>query len=146
VIDPTTNQSRKQSLNVAPGERRDIDVDFGPPGAVCPRPEESTPVGKVPTISLIAGSVGAGFVLIGAGFGIIGALKRGGLDDCKPNCSDDRIDGVRPFFVAGDLIAGVGIVSLAVGAISYFMLQPKKQPKATATSWYVGPGGVGATF
>lgn len=145
VVDPTTNQSRKQSLNLVPGEKRDIDVDFARPGAVCPRPQESTPIGKVPTISLIAGTVGAGFVLIGAGLGIVGASKRSDLDDCKPVCTDDRVDSVRPFFIAGDIVAGVGVVALALGAISYFVLQPKKQTPST-TGWYFGPTGPGAKF
>lgn len=144
VLDPTTNQSRKESLNMVPTERRDIEVDFAPAGAVCPRPQESTPIGKVPTISLIAGSVGLGFVLLGGTLGIIGASKRGDLDDCKPSCSDDRVDSVRPFFIAGDVFAAVGVVGMALGAISYFMLQPKKPP--TATGWYFGPKGVGGTF
>ena len=143
VLDPTTNQSRKQSLNLGPGEKRDIDIDFARPGAVCPHPSESTPIGKVPTISLIAGSVGAGFVLLGAGLGIVGAVKRGGLDDCKPNCTDDRVDGVRPFFIAGDITAGIGLVAIAIGAISYFVLQPKTQQK---TGWHFGPNGAGASF
>lgn len=144
VVDPTTNQSRKQSLNMSPGEKRDIDVDFAPPGAVCPRPQQSTPIGKVPTISLIAVTVGAGFVLTGAGLGLVGASKRSDLDDCKPSCSDERVDAVRPFFIAGDVLAGVGVVALALGAISYFVLQPKRQ--TTAASWYFGPSGAGATF
>lgn len=150
VVDPTTNLQRKQSLNLAAGEKRDIDIDFARPGAVCPKREESTPIGKVPTISLIAGTVGAGFVLIGAGLGIGGAIKRGNLDDCKPNCSDDRVDAVRPFFIAGDIFAGVGIVAVALGAISYFMLQPttkKFNPAGTTTTgWFLTPSGAGATF
>ena len=150
VVDPITNASRKQTLNVAAGEKRDIDVDFAPPGAVCPKHEQSTPIGKVPTLSLVAGTVGAGFVLIGAGLGIGGAVKRSNLDDCKPSCSDERVDAVRPFFIAGDVFAGVGVVALALGAISYFMLQPptKKSLPAgsTTTGWFLTPSGAGATF
>ena len=150
VVDPVTNASRKQMLNLMPGEKRDIDIDFAAPGAVCPKHEEATPIGKVPTLSLIAGTVGAGFVLLGAGLGIAGAVKRGNLDDCKPTCSDDRVDAVRPFFIAGDVFAGVGLVAVALGAISYFMLQPppkKLNPAGTTnTGWLVTPAGVGATF
>ena len=152
VVDPRTNSSRTQTFNLVSGEKRDIDVDFARPGAVCPRPQESTPIGRVPTISLIAGTVGAGFVLVGAGLGIVGATKRSDLDDCKPFCSADRVDSVRPFFIAGDIVAGVGVLALALGAISYFALQPKKHTPTTgsntgsSTQWYFGPTGAGATF
>jgi hypothetical protein len=142
VVDPRTNQSRRQDMNLAAGESRDLDVDFAPPGAVCPRPLESTPFGNVPTISVIALSVGAGFILIGGGLGIVGASKRGDLDDCKPHCSDSRINAVRPFFVAGDILGAVGIVGVALGAISYFALQQK--PKTTG--WHFTPDGVAGSF
>lgn len=142
VVDPATNQEKKESMSLGAGEKRDVDIDFARPGAVCPRPSQDTPIGKVPTISLVTGTVGAGFLVIGAGLGIVGAVKRGDLDDCKPNCSDSRINSVRPFFVTGDILAGVGLLAVAVGAISYFVLQPSH----AKTGWFVTPDGAGATF
>lgn len=144
VIDPGTNQEKRETMSLGAGERRDVDIDFGKPGAICPRPSEETPIGRVPTISLIAGTTGGGFIVIGAGLGIVGAIKRGDLDSCKPNCPDSRLSSVRPWLVAGDVFAGIGIVAAAVGVISYFVLQPSKHPKTTG--WFLTPDGAGATF
>ena len=148
VTDPATHQEKTESINFANGERRDIDIEFGKPGAICPRPSEKTPFGKVPTVSLISASVGAGFLVLGTGLGIVGAVKRADLDSCKPSCSQDQLDGVQPFLTAGDIFAVVGIVGLAVGAISYFVLKPKSvAPRAPeGTGLFLAPSGGGLRF
>lgn len=144
VVDPGTHQEKTESINFGNGERRDIDIEFGKPGAICPHPSEKTPFGKVPTISLITASAGAGFLLLGGTLGVIGAVKRGDLDSCKPNCSLDQIDGVKPFFTAGDIFGVIGLVGIAAGAISYFVLQPKTATPKTGI--YLTPSGGGLRF
>ncbi len=131
IVDPVSRRSKTETIDFAAGEKRDIDVDFATPGAQCEAATGSTPAllekKPISTVTLVLGSVGAGLVLAGATFGVIGAVKRGDLDDCKATggCEQDRIDGVRTFFIAGDILAGVGILALTAAAISYFV-QPAK--------------------
>lgn len=113
VRDPRSSRSRSLAIDFTPGERRDIDVDFTRPGAVCRRRTFSP-------MTVALGASGGGLVLVGATLGILGVVKRGGLDDCKPGCSEDRLGGVRPFFVAGDVVAGVGLLLLGAAAVTHF--------------------------
>ena len=99
----------------------------------------------VPTVTLVLGSIGAGLVVAGATVGIVGASKRADLDDCKPGCSREQIDGVRPFFLAGDVLAGFGILALGAAAVTYFAGDTK------AAAWIrprlvLGASGLGAAF
>jgi hypothetical protein len=72
------------------------------------------------------------WVLGGAG---VAALATGGVlwlttnadvssarapDGCAPNCSQGRVDGMRTNFVVSDVLFGVGLVSLGVGAYFFF--------------------------
>ncbi len=143
VSDPASSQSRTQTIDFARGERREIDVDFAPPeGAVCATKRSK----RVSTLTLVLGGVGGGLLLAGATLGGIGAMKRSDLDECKPNCSQERIDGVRPFFVAGDVIAGFGVLALGAAAITFFASTDTKAETAARSRLLVGPGGIGATF
>ena len=64
--------------------------------------------------------MGLGFVVLGGALGIIGAGKRSDLDECKPNCSQERLDGVKPYFVIGDTVAAIGLVSIGAAIAVYF--------------------------
>lgn len=148
VTDPDTHQEKTESINFGMGERRDIDIELGNPGAACvPAPESKSPfakLAKAPTISLVSGGAGAGFLVLGVTLGVIGAVKRGDLDSCKPNCTEKQLDGVQPFFTAGDIFGVIGLIGLAAGAITYFVLQP---PAASnKTGLYVAPSGGGVRF
>lgn len=118
VHDPSSPRTKSLSIDLTPGERRDIDVDFGAANAVCRR---SPPFS---TLTVGLGATGAGLVAVGVTLGIIGAAKRGGLDDCRPNCSASRLDTVRPFFVSGDVLGGLGILFLGAAAVTYFTHWP----------------------
>jgi hypothetical protein len=153
VTDPVSGKEKTQTINFAPGERRDIDIEFAGPEVTCSKPVEVTPVVKtsrVPRITLILGAIGGGMVLAGGTLGIVGALKRDDLDECKPACENDRIDGVRPFFVAGDVLAGFGVLVLGAAVVTFFGAEKDKPPSSrattTSTRWMLGPRGVGGTF
>ncbi|MDF2697515.1 MAG: uncharacterized protein K0S65_5898 [Labilithrix sp.] len=144
VIEPTSGREKVQRINFASGERRDIDVDLAPSGAVCTT-SSATRASKIPTVTLVLGSVGAGLVLAGATVGLIGASERSDLDACKPNCARDRIDGVRPYFLAGDVLAGFGILALGAAVVTWVAGESK--PAASNRSLLVvGASGVGASF
>jgi hypothetical protein len=126
VVDSVSGSTKTQTIDFAEGERRDIDFDFAPPDLACgatapPPPPPPPPSRQIPTTSIVLGAVGGGLLLTGMTLGIIGAVKRGDLNDCKPNCSSDRIDGVRTFFVAGDVIGGLGLLTLGAGVAVYFL-------------------------
>lgn len=146
VRDPASSGSKTQTIDFAQGERREIDVVFAPDGAVCKGPSSSKlPWQRIPKVTLVLGGVGGGLVLAGATLGAIGAIKTSDLDECKPNCSQESIDGVRPFFVAGDVIAGIGVLVLGAAVITYFS-DDAKSAASSRPRLVIGAGGVGATF
>jgi hypothetical protein len=149
VTDPVSGREKTESIDFAPGERRDIDVDFAPPDAVCggkSAPPPPRPQPTLPRTSLMIASIGGGLVLLGATLGVVGAVKRGDLADCKPNCSSDRIDAVRPFFVVGDVLAGVGLLTIAAAAVTYFTLDRPAMNRPPSTGWRVTPGRFAFSF
>jgi hypothetical protein len=137
ATEPSNGRTKTETIDFASGERREIDIDFAPPGAVCGGGAEPTPSRLPPTPALILGAVGGGLLLAGATAGIIGAVKRGDLDDCKPNCSSDRIDPVRTFFVAGDVMGGFGLLALGTAAAIWILAKPAGAPKAATPPFVV---------
>ena len=146
VTDPASGQVKTQTINFAAGERRDIDVDFASADVACTGPTVKTPAGKVPTLTLVIGSIGAGLVVAGAGVGLVGASKRGDLDECKPGCSRERIDEVRPFFIAGDVLAGFGLLALGAAVVTYFAGDTSGAKAGARPRFVVGASGLGASF
>jgi hypothetical protein len=151
VVDPVTKREKTQTINFAQGERRDIDIDFAAAGVTCaekPAPRATrVPLERVPKVTLIVGSVGGGLVLVGATLGLVGVVKRSDLDECKPSCSTERIDDVRPFFVAGDVVAGCGVLALAAAVVTFFAADRSVVTSSTSRPRIVlGPTGVGASF
>lgn len=39
----------------------------------------------------------------------------------KPGCSNDQIDSARSFFVAGDVIGAVGLLTLGAATAAFFL-------------------------
>ena len=145
VTDPVSGQTKVQRINFAPGERRDIDVDFASEGKVCVASGVKTPIGRVSTMTLALGGAGAGLVLAGVTAGLVGASKRADLDDCRPGCSREQIDDVRPFFLVGDVLAGFGLLALGAAVVTFFV-SDRTDAVATGPRLVVGAGGVGASF
>lgn len=138
VNDTMSSKTKKVQFDLRPGERREIDVDFAEPNATCSKgspngvaPTSEGPLQRIPMLSVGLGSVGLGFVVLGGALGVIGAGKRDDLDACKPNCSEERLDGVRPYFVIGDTVAVIGLVAIGA-AIAVYFTSPKAPVKAAA--------------
>jgi hypothetical protein len=147
VTDPTSGKTQSTEINVAQGERRDIDVDFGTPDAVCggkPAKAVDAPPARQPQIALPIGAVGVGLVLVGASLGVVGALKRSDLESCKPHCDSARVDAVRPWLVAGDIIGGVGLLTIGAAVVTYFAFE--QHGPATKAGLAFGPSGLSAVF
>jgi len=158
VIDGATGAVKDETIDISKGERRTLAFDFAPAGAVCKTGPTLGAKPPVPRSALVFGIAGGALVLTGLTFGLVGAVKQGDLDECKPNCSSERIEAVRSFFVAGDIVGGVGVVSVVVGAVIYMIARSDVQrrtsasalapPATTSTSptLLLGPRGVGLSF
>lgn len=151
VTDPVSGKSKKETIPFAAGERRDIDVDFGATGVVCDGAPPSSSTGKsrrkLSTLTLALGAVGGGLILVGATLGTIGAVKRGDLDDeCKPRCTSAQIDSVKPFFIAGDVFAAFGLLTLGTAVVTFFASDSTNAKPAAKASFFVGPDGVRGVF
>jgi hypothetical protein len=134
ITDPTTGRTKTETIDFAQGERRDIDVDFAPANAACEPNGSPTPVSRhvksrpIPTVTWVLGGIGAGLVLGGATLGLIGASKRSDLEACKGACTSDQIDETKTFFIAGDVLAGFGILALGVAAVTFFTRDEARAP------------------
>jgi hypothetical protein len=149
VTDPSSARTKNVQFDLRPGERREIDVDFAEQNATCSRgsgPSSGGSTGGIPLVSVGLGSVGLGFVVLGGALGIIGAGKRDDLDGCKPTCSQERIDGVKPYFVIGDTVAVIGVVSIGAAIAVYFATKSGSATKASTSSVRATPTGFAVSF
>jgi hypothetical protein len=120
-----SNRIVEQTIDLARGERRTVTLRFAPPGAVCgeTRPTGPTRATEIPKPALGLGIAGAVLLVTGVTLGVVGAVKRNELDECKPGCSSEQIDGPRTFFVAGDVIGALGLVTLGAATVAFFLGQ-----------------------
>jgi hypothetical protein len=138
VADPSSSATKKVQFDLRPGERREIDVEFADASTTCTTRGGSGSSGdvtsrRIPMVSVGLGSVGVGFIVLGGALGIIGAGKRDDLDACKPNCSQERLDGVKPYFVIGDTVAAIGLVAIGAAIAVYFAASSSTPVKPTAS-------------
>lgn len=137
AIDNGGKRVAEQTINVAKNETRVVELGFAPSGALCTGTAYGPPAPSkgIPKVALGLGIAGGALLLTGVVLGVVGALKRSDLDECKPDCSAERIDGARTFFVAGDIIGAVGILTLGAGAAAWLLGgedvdAPKRSPSA----------------
>jgi anti-sigma factor RsiW len=120
-----------QRIVLSPGEKnRAIVVSFAPAGTTCTisvvekrearRREEPRPARPVPVLAYAGAAVGLAALAVATGFYASGWSQKGELDGCKPNCAAGDVSSARRTFVVGDVLTGVGLVSLGVAAILYF--------------------------
>jgi tetratricopeptide (TPR) repeat protein len=90
-----------------------------PAAATAPAPPPSDAPSRAP--AYIAFGVG-GAAAVGAV--ITGLVAKGKYDDankeCKPNCSDDTVSSIQSMALVSDVLSGVAIVGVGVGAILLF--------------------------
>lgn len=131
VVDTATKRIADKTINATTGEVHVVELGFAPAGAVCTAPGESAARG-VPKVAVGLGIAGGALLLTGVVLGVIGAVKRSDLDACKPGCSNDDIDGARTFFVAGDVIGAVGIVTLGAATAAFFLGRGESDTRSSA--------------
>jgi hypothetical protein len=119
----------KQSI-VAREREKGREVAFAfPPAKTAPPPVTQPPVGpprpETPaerplpwSFWAAAGASGVGL----AGFGILGVsglVLRGDLDECKPSCSQERIDHGKTSFLVADVFLGVAVIGAGIATYIY---------------------------
>jgi tetratricopeptide (TPR) repeat protein len=76
---------------------------------------------------------------------VTGFVAKGKYDDadkqCKPTCSDDRVSSIKSMALISDVLSGVAVASIGVGAI-LFLTSGSSQETATGSKPAIA-GGVG---
>jgi hypothetical protein len=131
VLDPGEHVLRFEHPPNAPVEER-VTVQLGekgklvsvkfPPVAAAPAPPlppPPPPPRGVPTLTWILGGAGVAAIGTGVAFWAMGLSDRSGLaSTCAVthSCTDAQVSGSRSKLIAGDVLAGVGVLSLG-GAV-----------------------------
>lgn len=146
VID-ANGKTKEETVDLAAGSRRSLTFDFAAAGAQCSGESSggAKSASSVPTPAIVLWVAGGVMLATGITVGLVGAGKRGDLDDCKPNCTRDRLDETQIFFTVGDIVGGVGLASLAAGALVYFLVKNDVQPRGGTTTGLT-PNGFSVRF
>ena len=107
---------------------------------------EPAPAAPKRTPAYVALGVG-GAATIGAV--VTGVIAKGKFSDaeksCKPNCNDSTVSSIKSMAVVSDILTGVAVVGLGVGAVLFFTAKPSaEQPSTGATPTLhagIGPRG-----
>lgn len=93
----------------------------------------ATPAGStrpVPWTVYATGGVAAVGGVVFAAFGASGVSARSALFDCRPNCTQERIDDVSGRFTVANVALGVSLVALAASTLFYVTRPTKSAPAA----------------
>ncbi len=87
------------------------------PPVMAPRPPPPPPPDR--TVPLVLGGVGLAALGAGGVLSIVGNLQRTSLvaQNCAPNCSPNKVDAIRTEWIAGGVIAGVGLLAVATAVV-----------------------------
>jgi hypothetical protein len=128
TVDAATKRVADATISVVSGEHRVVELGLAPAGVVCggsasgsSTQRASTDRAAIPKLALGLGIAGSTFLVSGIVVGIAGAVKRSDLDACKPSCNSIRIDDVRTYFVVGDILAAVGLLTLGAATAVFFL-------------------------
>jgi tetratricopeptide (TPR) repeat protein len=112
-----------------------------PPAAPTQPPPPSNGPNRAP--AFIAFGIG-GAVAIGAV--ITGLVAKGKYDDaeatCKPNCPDNKVDSIKSMALVSDVLSGVAVVGVGVGAILLLTAGGSSETAAPSVKPFLA-GGVG---
>jgi hypothetical protein len=146
VVDPATTHTADQTINAAAGQRHVVEMSFASPLAACGTTEEnpvSAPASPMAKPAVGLGIAGGALLVTGIALGVVGLVKRADLDSCKPGCSEDSISGARTFFVAGDVVGGLGVLVLGTAVAVYYLARGDVVGRATSAQSGPQPTGRG---
>ena len=117
------------------------------PVAPPPAPESSRSASapnRVP--AYIAFGVGGAAAIAAVATGLAAKAKFDDAhDNCKPSCSDDTVNSIKSLALVSDVLTGVAVAGVGVGAILFFTGKPARSEAARASKPSlragVGPGG-----
>jgi hypothetical protein len=123
-------------------KHRRVVADFRAQTAPAAPPVEAEEAGGSgpPVAALVLGGVGLAALGSFAYFATSGRSIQNDLDQCKPNCDQDRVDGMRTRYVIADVSLGVSLVSLGLGTFLWLTHTPPSAPAASARRWHFGLG------
>ncbi len=136
----------ERTLVLREGEKlRKIEVSFaatakGPTGEE--GPEKTAPQGAgAPVVPIVVGALGVAAIGVGATFGALGLMEQGDLEKtCAPECTADRVDGVRTKLLVADVAGGAGIAALGTALIVYLVTRPSVPAAARQAASHVRVG------
>lgn len=148
-------QTKEEEVVIGAGQKnRSVTVTFGATTSepVGPTPPPPAPAKEQRSLVPVVILGGIGVVALGsfAFFGLSGKSDVSDLEaeNCKPHCSQDRVDKARSKLIIADVSLGIGIVSLGVATI-LILTRPKvdaevktDKPAATQKKPTTGLGNV----
>ncbi len=122
---PLVADFRKQ-VPASPASQASSASAPGESSSSAPAREEPPRSRPVPTLVYVLGGVGVAAVGGFAAFAISGYSQEQSLQStCSPNCSKSDTDAIKRKYLYGDILLGVGVVSLGVATV-LFLSRPEK--------------------
>lgn len=143
VVVEVDGEPRTQKVVLVEGEKlRRVEFELAPPVApapvVTPQPASGAPspgaepTSKLPWQTVVFGAVGVVGVAGFAGFALYGNSRYSELERCRPDCTSDDVAKTKTAYRIGDVALGVGVVSLGIATVFYFLERDKPRPAAAA--------------
>jgi hypothetical protein len=132
------------SASAAPAASAPVPAPTPPPPAEAPPPPAGAPKRTPAYIALgIGGAAAIGAVVTG----IVAKSKFNDAENsCKPGCPDSTVKPIKSIALVSDVLTGVAVVGVGVGAVLFFTAKPSTESAASAKPSLragVGPGGGG---
>lgn len=136
----------ERTMVLREGEKlRRIDVSFAvpkePAGKKGPAEGEAPRGPGAPVAPIVIGAIGVAAVGVGATFGALGLAEKGELErTCAPDCTEDRVGGVRAKLLAADIGVAAGAAALGTALIVYLVTRPSAPEAARGAAGSVRVG------
>jgi hypothetical protein len=102
------------------------------PAPEAPKPPPSSP-NRVPAYAVlgIGGAAAVGALVTGL---VANGKFASAEKDCKPSCPDKTVDSIKSMALVSDILTGVAVVGVGVGAVLFFTAKPGTETAAPSAS------------